>query len=107
YSVSGVLPVAARAVSASLIFPLFRAASRFGNISLGREGEAPEFSLPAWFAMLFAAGMGIGLVFYGVAEPLTFFSTPKPGVDGSEIELANQAMAQTFLHWGLHPWAVY
>ena len=95
------------AIAAFVIFALFLAASRFGNITLGREGEAPEFSLPSWFAMLFAAGMGIGLVFYGVAEPLTFFSTPKPGVDGSEIELANQAMAQTFLHWGLHPWAVY
>src|SRR5699024_5170963 len=86
---------------------LFLAVSRFGNITLGRDGEEPEFNLISWFAMLFAAGMGIGLVFYGVAEPLTFYSDPKPGVEGTDIELADQAMAQTFLHWGLHPWAVY
>ena len=95
------------AIGIFVIFTLFLAVSRFGNITLGRDGEEPEFNLISWFAMLFAAGMGIGLVFYGVAEPLTFYSDPKPGVEGSDIELANQAMAQTFLHWGLHPWAVY
>ncbi len=95
------------AIGSFVIFTLFLAVSRFGNITLGRDGEEPEFNLISWFAMLFAAGMGIGLVFYGVAEPLTFYSDPKPGVEGTDIELANQAMAQTFLHWGLHPWAVY
>lgn len=94
-------------IASFVVFALFLAVSRFGNITLGREGEEPEFSLISWFAMLFAAGMGIGLVFYGVAEPLTFFSDPKPGVEGTETQLADQAMAQTFLHWGLHPWAVY
>ncbi|WP_068256440.1 BCCT family transporter [Janibacter corallicola] len=95
------------AIGSFVIFTLFLAVSRFGNITLGRDGEEPEFNLISWFAMLFAAGMGIGLVFYGVAEPLTFYSDPKPGVEGTDIELADQAMAQTFLHWGLHPWAVY
>lgn len=95
------------AIAAFVVFAIFLAVSRFGNITLGREYEKPDFHLVSWFAMLFAAGMGIGLVFYGVAEPLTFYTSPKPGVEGSEAELANQAMAQTFLHWGLHPWAVY
>ena len=95
------------AIGTFVVFSLFLAVSRFGNITLGRDGEEAEFNLISWFAMLFAAGMGIGLVFYGVAEPLTFYSDPKPGVEGTDIELANQAMAQTFLHWGLHPWAVY
>lgn len=95
------------AIASFVVFAIFLAVSRFGNITLGREYEKPDFNLVSWFAMLFAAGMGIGLVFYGVAEPLTFYTSPKPGVEGSEAELANQAMAQTFLHWGLHPWAVY
>lgn len=95
------------AIACFVAFAIFLAVSRFGNITLGREDERPDFNLVSWFAMLFAAGMGIGLVFYGVAEPLTFYTNPKPGVDGSDAELANQAMAQTFLHWGLHPWAVY
>src|SRR5699024_5536706 len=59
-------------------------------------------------AMLFAAGMGIGLVFFGVGEPLIFATTdPKPGTEGSEHDIAQIGMAQTFVHWGLHPWAVY
>src|SRR5699024_8025088 len=74
---------------------------------LGKDDDEPEFSLMAWFAMLFAAGMGIGLVFWGTAEPLTFFSSPKPGVTGSPETLAQAAMSQTFLHWGLHAWGIY
>ncbi|MPV50493.1 BCCT family transporter [Pseudactinotalea sp. HY160] len=82
--------------------------SRFGRIRLGKDDEKPEFGLLSWFAMLFAAGMGIGLVFYSVGEPLTYATTdPKPGWDGSGADLAGPAMAQTFLHWGLHPWAIY
>ena len=88
-------------------FALWMGLSRFGDIKLGKDDEDPEFSVGAWFSMLFAAGMGIGLVFYGAAEPLTFFETPKPGVDGSPAELATQAMSQTFLHWGFHAWAIY
>ncbi|MGP5664588.1 BCCT family transporter [Glutamicibacter arilaitensis] len=82
--------------------------SKLGRITLGNDGEKPEFGLFSWFAMLFAAGMGIGLVFYGVGEPLTYATVdPKPGWEGSESELAGLAMAQTFIHWGLHPWAIY
>ncbi|MCR3720266.1 MULTISPECIES: BCCT family transporter [Prauserella salsuginis group] len=95
------------AIAGFVLFAIFLGVSRFGDITLGKDGEEPEFGLFSWFTMLFAAGMGIGLVFYGVGEPLTFYSDPKPGVDGGSAELASQAMAQTFLHWGFHPWAVY
>lgn len=95
------------AVTGFLVFALWMGIGRFGDIRLGQEDEAPEFGLLAWFGMLFAAGMGIGLVFWGAAEPLYFFLNPKPGVTGDEADLANAAMAQTFLHWGLHAWAIY
>ncbi|WP_298749551.1 BCCT family transporter [uncultured Serinicoccus sp.] len=97
------------AIACFVVFALFLAFSRFGDITLGRDGEEAEFGLMSWFAMLFAAGMGIGLVFYGVAEPLTFFTSPPPGVspDASNADLAERAMAQTFMHWGFHPWSVY
>ena len=82
--------------------------SRMGKIRLGRDDEEPEFGLMSWFAMLFAAGMGIGLVFYSVGEPLSYITTSvKPGWSGSEADIAGLAMAQTFIHWGLHPWAIY
>lgn len=96
------------AIAGFIAFALWMGVSRFGNIKLGYEDESPEFGLLSWFSMLFAAGMGIGLVFYGVAEPLTFAtSEPKPGTEGSAAELAQTGMAQTFVHWGLHAWAVY
>ncbi|WP_250897170.1 BCCT family transporter [Curtobacterium flaccumfaciens] len=88
-------------------FSLFVGFSRFGDIKLGKDQDEPEFSTGSWFSLLFAAGMGIGLVFYGVSEPLTHFASPRPGVTGSESELAQQALTQTFLHWGLHAWAIY
>ena len=78
--------------------------SRFGSIRLGRDDEEPEFSTPSWIAMMFAAGMGIGLMFYGTTEPLTFF---REGVPGSESEDLNSAFASTLFHWTLHPWAIY
>ena len=95
------------AVSGFVVFAVWMGAGRFGDITLGKDGEKPEFSLKAWFAMLFAAGMGIGLVFWGAAEPLTFYDDPKPGVEGTEAERANAAMSQVFLHWGFHAWAIY
>lgn len=95
-------------ITGFIAFAVFVAASRYGHIRLGDEDEQPEFGLVSWFAMLFSAGMGIGLVFYGVGEPLTYATVdPKPGWTGNETELAQLAMAQTFIHWGLHPWAVY
>ena len=94
-------------VSLFVIFCVWVGAGRFGSIRLGRDDEEPEYSLVSWLAMLFAAGMGIGLVFWGVAEPLNFFHAPKPGVGDGEAERAEFAMVQTFLHWGIHPWAIY
>lgn len=90
-----------------VVFCLFLAMSRYGNMKLGGEDEEPDFSVLAWFAMLFAAGMGIGLVFWGAAEPLSHFRTPPPGVAPMSAEAANTAMRYAFFHWGLHPWAIY
>lgn len=80
--------------------------SRYGDIPLGRDGEKPEFPMVTWFAMLFCAGMGIGLVFWGAAEPLSHFYDPPFGVPGSP-EAARVALQYSFFHWGLHPWAIY
>lgn len=90
-----------------VVFALGLAFSRLGDLKLGRDDEEPEYSLGSWFAMLFAAGMGIGLVFYGAAEPLSHFANPRPGMSGSPADLARDAMGSTFLHWGLHPWSIY
>ncbi len=90
-----------------VVFVITVAMSRFGDIKLGRDDDEPQYSLGSWFAMLFAAGMGIGLVFYGVGEPLSHFASPRPGVEGSAPELAREAMASTFLHWGFHAWSIY
>ncbi|MCV2355974.1 BCCT family transporter [Paucibacter sp. B2R-40] len=80
---------------------------RYGQLRLGGDDDKPEFSRAAWFAMLFSAGMGIGLVFYGVAEPVSHFLKPPPGITPESAEAANAAMRYSFFHWGLHPWAVY
>ncbi len=88
-------------------FCLFLGFSRFGDIKLGRDDEEPEFSAMSWFALLFAAGMGIGLVFYGVSEPLSHFTNPRPGVEGTPAQLAQAALGQTYLHWGVHAWSIY
>ncbi|WP_019180311.1 BCCT family transporter [Microbacterium yannicii] len=81
--------------------------SRWGDIKLGRDEDKPEFSIGAWFSLLFAAGMGIGLVFYGVSEPLSHFVSPRPGVVGEPPQLAQQALTQTYLHWGVTAWSIY
>ncbi|MGB6244201.1 MULTISPECIES: BCCT family transporter [Gordonia] len=95
-------------IACFVVFTIALCFSRLGRIRLGSDDEAPEFGMVSWFCMLFAAGMGIGLVFYGVGEPLTYATvSPKPGWEGSEQEIAGKAMAQTFIHWGLHPWAIY
>ena len=80
--------------------------SRFGDVRLGPDDSRPSYSLVGWFAMLFSAGMGIGLMFYGVAEPLLHFSTPPVSVEG-QTALAKNAMLYTFFHWGLHAWGIY
>ncbi|MFF2621911.1 BCCT family transporter [Oerskovia jenensis] len=94
-------------VAGFVIFALWMGLSRFGDIVLGKDDETPLFRLPVWFAMLFATGMGIGLVYWGAAEPLTHFATPKPGVTGDPAALAQAAMGQSYLHWGVHAWAIY
>ncbi|WP_219996167.1 BCCT family transporter [Nocardioides humi] len=95
-------------VSGFVFFALWIAASHMGNVVLGKDGDEPEFSLGSWFAMLFAAGMGIGLVFWGVAEPLNHYSSPPPGAAADTAsQAARSAMDTTFLHWGLHAWAIY
>ncbi|MFS0704571.1 BCCT family transporter [Cellulomonas sp. 179-A 9B4 NHS] len=94
-------------VAGFVAFSLWMGLGRWGDTVLGRDDDEPEFRLGTWFAMLFAAGMGIGLVFWGVAEPLSHFASPKPGVTGAPERVAEQAMAQTYLHWGVHAWAIY
>lgn len=89
-----------------LVLGLWLASSRFGKIVLGKPGEKPEFSTGSWLAMLFAAGMGTGILFWGVAEPMTHYMAA-PGVTGGTPEAARNAMVITGLHWGLHAWAVY
>ena len=97
------------AVTAFVAFGIVLALSRKGQIKLGKDDEEPEFGLFSWFAMLFAAGMGIGLVFWGAAEPLTFYAGHVPpnaaGLD--DAARAERALGQTFLHWGLHAWGIY
>ncbi|MCU0763678.1 MAG: BCCT family transporter [Hydrogenophaga sp.] len=90
-----------------VVMAIVLAFSRYGDLKLGAEDDEPEFSLGAWFAMLFAAGMGIGLVFWGVAEPISHYGAPPPGIAPNTPEAATAAMRYSFFHWGLHPWAVY
>ena len=85
-------------------FVIVIALSGFGRIRLGGADERPEFKTTSWIAMMFAAGMGIGLMFYGAAEPLAMY---RDGVPGHETHEVGTAMAQTMFHWTLHPWAVY
>ena len=94
-------------VTGMVFFALWLGFSPMGNIVLGDPDEDPDYSMTSWFAMLFAAGMGIGLVFWGVAEPLNHFAAPPPGTGESEAARAREAMDSTFLHWGLHAWAIY
>lgn len=85
---------------------VFLGISRYGDIKLGPDHSSPDYSSTTWFAMLFSAGMGIGLMFFGVAEPVMHFLNPPVG-DGSTVEAAREAMKITFFHWGLHAWAIY
>ncbi|MCW2836359.1 MAG: choline/carnitine/betaine transporter [Marmoricola sp.] len=94
--------------SSFVVFVIWLALGRFGDIPLGNDDEKPEFSTVSWVAMMFSAGMGIGLMFYGVSEPLSHFVTPPPGTGGQGGSGAVQtAMATTLFHWTLHPWAIY
>jgi choline/glycine/proline betaine transport protein len=92
-----------------LFFALWLGLSRYGNIRLGKDTDRPEFSNFAWFAMLFGCGMGIGLVFWSIAEPIYHFQS-NPFITEAQQKTplaAVTAMRLTFFHWGLHPWAIY
>ncbi|MEV7971601.1 BCCT family transporter [Cellulomonas sp. NPDC089187] len=94
-------------VAGFVAFSIWVGIGRWGDITLGQDDDVPQYKLGTWFSMLFAAGMGIGLVFWGVAEPLSHYADPKPGVDGTPVQLAQTAMTQTYLHWGVNAWAIY
>ena len=92
-----------------LLFMLFIGLSRYGNIPLGRDNEEPEYSYGSWIAMMFSAGMGIGLLFFGPYEPMIYFTNPAPhsSAKPGTYQALNDAMSQTMLHWGLNAWAIY
>lgn len=94
------------AVTGFLAFLVIVAASRFGDIRLGPDEAEPEFSFVSWTAMLFAAGMGIGLMYFGVGEPMQHYLQP-PTTAPQTALAAREAMLTTFFHWGFHAWAVY
>jgi glycine betaine transporter len=97
------------ATTAFLVFALYLALSRFGHIKLGKDDDEPEFSRFAWFAMLFQAGMGIGLVFWSVSEPINHFGVDPPYglAQPGTTAAADLSLRYTFFHWALHPWAIY
>ncbi len=90
-----------------VVFCLVIAFSRFGKIRLGKDDGKPEYSTISWFAMLFGAGMGVGLVFWGVSEPLSHYIEPMKGITSQTNESARFAIRSCFMHWGVHPWACY
>ncbi|WP_435949211.1 BCCT family transporter [Psychrobacter sp. DM8] len=93
-------------MNVALVFCIYLIASRYGDIRLGQQTERPQYSLGSWIGMLFSAGIGIGLVYWGTAEPLYHYMAPPVG-EPETMEAAKQAMNISFLHWGLHAWAIY
>ncbi|WP_174615447.1 glycine betaine uptake BCCT transporter [Virgibacillus ihumii] len=94
-------------VTLFVLICLYLIFSRYGKIRLGKQGEKPEFSYPSWFAMLFSAGMGIGLVFYGVASPVSHYMKHPPIADPGTVAALEDSLRITFFHYGLHAWAIY
>jgi glycine betaine transporter len=93
---------------AFLAFAAILAFSRLGRVRLGRDDERPEFRTASWVAMMFSAGMGIGLMFFAVAEPISHLTAPPAGTERAGTEAAaQQAMSLSYFHWALHPWAIY
>jgi choline/glycine/proline betaine transport protein len=93
-----------------ILAAIYFAFSKFGKIRIGGTDAKPEFSTMAWFAMLLSAGMGIGLMFWSVGEPMYHYLSPSPmfsGIKGGTPQAAQAAMGVTYFHWGLHPWAIY
>ncbi|MDO4897625.1 MAG: BCCT family transporter [Moraxella sp.] len=93
-------------VNVALVFCLYIALSGYGDIRLGHQTETPQYSFGSWIGMLFSAGIGIGLLYWGTAEPLYHFVAP-PMAEPSTVQSAKDAMTISFLHWGLHAWAIY
>ncbi|MAN51936.1 MULTISPECIES: BCCT family transporter [unclassified Marinimicrobium] len=89
-----------------LVFIVSMALTKWGHIKLGPDHADPQYSFPAWFAMLFSAGYGIALLFFGVAEPVLHFASPPEGA-AETVNSAKQAMQIAFFHWGFHIWAIY
>ncbi|WP_110928150.1 glycine betaine uptake BCCT transporter [Bacillus massiliglaciei] len=89
-----------------VFFSIYLLFSKYGDIRLGKKTDRPDFNTASWLAMLFGAGMGIGIVYWSVAEPVTHYTTPPYG-KAYTVEAANTAMKYTFFHWGLDPWAIY
>lgn len=91
-----------------VIYLLVLAFTKYGKLPLGLEGDTPEYSTVAWAAMLFGAGIGIGIIFFGPFEPMTYYLSPAPGAyDPGTLEAVKKAMVQAALHWGLNAWAIY
>ncbi len=90
-----------------VVFCIFLAFSKYGKVTLGDDGEKPQFSTLSWIAMLFGCGMGVGLVFWGVAEPMSFYAGPAAGIKPETTAAANFAMKAAYMHWGISPWANY
>src|SRR5699024_7737890 len=91
-----------------LFVMLYLAFSRFGNIPLGKDDEKPEFSRFSWIAMMFGAGIGVGIFFFGPSEPLAYFLSPPPHTaEPATPEALHQALAQSHFHWGLAIWGLY
>ncbi len=94
------------AMTVFVVFCVFIACSKYGKVKLGSDDSVPEHKTVSWFAMLFGAGMGVGLVFWGISEPISHFVAPL-GMEGGTAEAADFAMRTSFMHWGIHPWANY
>ena len=94
-------------VGLMVVFTLFLIFSPYGKIRLGKDTDRPAYSRPTWFAMLFSAGMGIGLVFWGAAEPLSHYAVSSPTGETGTDQAFRDSMRYTFFHWGLHAWAIY
>jgi transporter, betaine/carnitine/choline family len=90
-----------------VLFVVYMACSKYGDIKLGSDDSKPEYSTASWFAMLFGAGMGVGLVFWGISEPVSHYVSPVTGLKGFSAESAKFAITASFMHWGIHPWANY
>ncbi len=90
-----------------VLFVLGTACTKYGNLRLGPDDSRPEYSTFSWFAMLFCAGMGVGLVFWGISEPVSHYMNPMAGIEAGSAEAAEFAVRASFMHWGIHPWANY